>query len=256
MQRIVRACVLAALAAALVPAAAPAAVMDDFNDANDTGWTRYQPLEPLGAGGTYSFPNGGYRIQAPMSPAPSLAGPARAGGFRESDLYTDFFVSVDFVDWDPTLDQAFGILSRVSEPGAGTTNGYAFTYAHDPLDPTAGSIDISIVNGEAADNLAPGVEVELDPTKDYRLVFTGSGTTLTGYIYDLADLSTPLASATAEDATYGNGFNGIFVYDNSPGGGATADATFDNYVADVVPEPTSAVLLLALLFPRRARRRV
>ena len=44
---------------------------DDFNDGNDTGWVRYDPLGTVGLGpmATYSFPNGGYRIQPRRHPA-------------------------------------------------------------------------------------------------------------------------------------------------------------------------------------------
>src|ERR1043166_4305869 len=67
---------------------------DDFNDGNDNGWTRYDPLGGLGLGAqaTYTFPNGGYRIQAMSNPAfPSAVGPARAGSVRQDVSYTDFY---------------------------------------------------------------------------------------------------------------------------------------------------------------------
>ena len=215
----------------------------DFNAGNDNGFTRYSPLAPFGAAGTFSFPSGGYRIQAPGSPAPGSVGPGRAGSFVNGNTYTTFTTSVDLVDWDNALDQAFGILSRTTTIGLGTTNGYAFTYA------TQGpSIDISKVTGEQASNLA-SADVFLDPTHDYRLVFQGSGNTLTGTVYDLADLTTPLATATANDATYASGVNGIFVFDNSATKDQPADATFDNLSGtNQVPEPaTLGVLALAAL---------
>jgi hypothetical protein len=212
----------------------------NFNAGNDTGLTHYSPLEPFGAAGTFSFPTGAYRVRAPSSPGPQSLGPARAGSFANANTYTTFTASVDLVDWDNTLDQAFGILSRTTTIGLGTTNGYAFTYA------TQGpSIDISKVTGEQARNLA-SADVPLDPTHDYRLVFQGDGNTLTGAVYDLADLNAPLATATANDATYPGGVNGIFVFDNSATKDQPADATFDNLTAasTTVPEPTALTLLL------------
>ena len=72
---------------------------DDFNDGNDNGWTRYDPISAVaGPRATYSFPNGGYRIQTLASPAPSQLGPARAGSLRTEVTYTNFFVSVDLID--------------------------------------------------------------------------------------------------------------------------------------------------------------
>ena len=70
------------LCAALVLGALPLAaqvIEDDFNDGNDAGWSRYLPLQDLGAPATFSFPNGNsYRIQSGASPLPeqlALAGP-------------------------------------------------------------------------------------------------------------------------------------------------------------------------------------
>jgi hypothetical protein len=233
----------AALLALVLTSATSLAQTYDFNAGNDTGFTRYSPLAPYGAGGTFSFPTGGYRIEAPSSPAPGLAGPGRAGSFVNGNSYTDFTTSVDLVDWDNALDQAFGILSRTTNIGLGTTNGYAFTYATD-----GPSIDISKVTGEQASNLG-SADVALDPSRDYRLVFQGVGNTLTGTVYDLADLTTPLATATANDATYASGVNGVFVFDNSATKDQPADATFDNLSGtNQVPEPAAlSVLALAAL---------
>ncbi len=40
---------------------------DDFNDGNDVGWTRYNVLAQVGFPATYSFPNGGYRMETPQN---------------------------------------------------------------------------------------------------------------------------------------------------------------------------------------------
>jgi hypothetical protein len=208
---------------------------DDFDDGNDVGWTRYEPLTGLGGpGGVYSFPDGNqYRIQA-LNNTTAALGPGRAGSIREDVSYTDFSVSYDITNWDDGLDQAFGALARVSQVGLGTTDGYAFTYATD------GSIDISLVTDESSSELA-SAGITLSGANDYRFVFTGEGTTLTGAVYDLSDLSTPLDTITADDATYSGGLNGLFVFDNSGDLTGAGDATFDNYVA-VVPEPSTLAL--------------
>src|SRR5690349_13005924 len=140
-----------------------AAVTDDFNDGNDAGWSHYAPLEDFGAPGTYEVTNGTYHITAAASPEPAQLGPGRAGAFRNDANFSDFTASIDIVDWDPTLDQAFGILARVTTPGLGTTNGYALSYS-----PLSGDLDISKVTGEVPDDLDPAAQAFLDPVHDYR----------------------------------------------------------------------------------------
>jgi hypothetical protein len=234
---------------ALASTARGAQVSDDFNDGNDgpsaPAWTRYD-LGAVGAPSTFSFPNGNsYRIQAPKPPAG--VGAARAAGYINSLNLSTFSVSADLVDWNTssTVNQAFGILARLSSVGLQTTNGYALTYA-----PTGSTLDITRIAGEqiAAQPGRTTVVPALDPAKDYRLVFTGVGDSLNGALYDLTNLSTPVATVSAIDPTYSSGFAGVFVFDNG-GTSGTADATFDNFSAsDGVPEPTGAAVcgLLAL----------
>jgi hypothetical protein len=206
-----------------------AAVTDDFNDGNDAGWNHYAPLDQFGAPSTYELTNGTYRIAASESPDPGQLGPARAGSFRNDANFSDFTASIDLIDWDPSLDQAFGILARTSTPGLGSTNGYALSYS-----PLSGDLDISKVTGEAPDDLDPGARVILDPTAgDYRLVFEGRGDRLTGKLFDLTNLTTPLMTTHAIDGTYASGIIGVFVFSNTGDGSGPADATFDNYSADV-----------------------
>ena len=215
-----------------------AVVVDDFSDGNDTGWIHYDPLAafrdpPTPA--TYQVSNGVYRIATDPSPDPATFGPARAGSVRPDATFTDFLVSVDLIDWDINLNQAFGILARVSTPGLGTTNGYALSYA------TNGDLDISLVTGEVPDDLDQAVDIALDPAKDYRLVFEGYGPNLTGKLFDLADPSTPIAVTHASDRTYTSGNAGVFVYDNTRFANSSADATFDNFAAQDATAPDTTV---------------
>src|SRR5688572_30600580 len=91
---------------------------DDFDDGNDAGWTRYDPIgshPQLPDIATFSFPNGNsYRIQTAPSPAPTQVGPGRAGSLRLDVNYTDFFICVDILHWNTNVNQAFGILDRKS----------------------------------------------------------------------------------------------------------------------------------------------
>lgn len=240
-------CRTLAILGMLLLAQQASAQSSNFNDGTDTGWTRYDPLSAAGnPPAQYTFPNGAYRIQAPGSIDTADLGPGRAGSLRTDVNYTTFSVAVDLVTFDASHDQAVGFLTRVTNPGLGSTNGYAFTYS------TVGnSIDLSRVTGERAHGLK-SASITLDPSQDYRLVFTGVGSSLTGSVYSSSDLSTPLASISATDATYDHGINGLVVFDNTTAGTLGADGTFDNYVA-TVPEPAAigSLVVSALLLRRR-----
>lgn len=246
-------CVAAGILA-LASMARGAQISDDFNDGNDSAnptWTRYAPL-----GGSFTFPGGNtYRFQAPVSPSPGTVGPGRVASYLNNSNLSTFSISVDLVDWNNSLNQAVGSLARLANVGPGTTTGYALTYA-----PTQHTMDITRITNESPTGGGLGsAPVTLDPAKDYRLVFSGSGNAFTGVVYDLADLSTPVQIVNGSDPnnTYSEGFPGLLVFDNS-GGTGTGDATFDNFVAadSLVPEPAGgAVCGVVALFGLTARRR-
>jgi hypothetical protein len=228
--------ILSAASLALLFTGALLAQSDNFNDGNDNGWTEYDPISTypgLPPIATYSFPNGAYRIQTTPSPLPQLppngVGPGRAGSLRMDVSYTSFFITVDVVNWDPTLNQSFGIFARVQDVGLGTTDGYALTWNWDGKD-----IDITRVQNEMpAQNLSviSGSDaVDFTPGKSYRMVFIGNGPQLTARVYELPNTATPVAEITCSDTIYTSGVAGLLVYDNS-GANHTTDATFDNYVA-------------------------
>lgn len=240
-----------------IPASA-VTLIDDFNDGDDAGWTRY---DPIGAalGGSFAsrdFPNGDrYQNQAPASPAPQL-GPSRVGSYRADVNQTQFINTVDLVDWDDSVSQSFGLVSRASSFGPGTTDGYALLICDVCNYIMIGRITDEVLSAPTSDPDSTGssvVTVEIDSANDYRLIFSGSGTSLIGQIFDLSDLSKPLATVTATDATYLSGNPGVLVAANLNDPGVT-DATFDNFSA-AVPEPGSALLLglsgLVLLRRRR-----
>lgn len=212
-------------------------IADDFNDGNDTGWSHYDTIGTHPAfpdQGTWAFPNGGYRMQTGASPAPSVVGPARIGSLR-SQVYSDFYIAVDVVNWDDTIDQSFGPFARLTDIGLGTTKGYVMTYQVGSKD-----IDITRVTGEAAERSVRqngDGNITLDPGKSYRLVFIGKGALLIARVYDLSDLVNPLVEISGTDTeAYPSGVNGLLVYDNSDTADSTADATFDNYFeADIEP---------------------
>lgn len=204
---------------------------DNFDDNNDTGWTRMSPLEPYGAPAAFTVVGGQYRLQAPASPLPGTLGPGRAGSLINGDPLGAFRVSVDLVTWNDSLDQAFGILARVAEPGLATLDGYALTYVNEQGTASSTLQIIRIRNEDTAGGTLATISIRLTPGQGYRLVFSGIGAQLTGEVYALTNLTTPLATITANNAEFTSGACGLFVYDNSTGGGGTADATFDNFSA-------------------------
>lgn len=221
------------------------AVSDDFNDGDDAGWDRYDPLVAVGASASgFTFPNGGYRLEASVSPNEGAFGPGRAASFRPDGVFSLFHVEVDVVNWEATLEQAFGSLARISSIGLGSTDGYGLIY-------TTGSTNFQLgrIDDENFTTLA-SVGLTLSPASDYRFIFDGTDENLTGFLYDLADLSTPLATLNATDFAYASGVTGVLVAaDGNPG---TADATFDNFSA--VPEPSAAALLIAGIVLANRRR--
>jgi hypothetical protein len=206
-------------------------IEDNFNDGNDGDWTRYDPLAPFGLSASFSFPNGGYRIQTTM-PTGMAENPGRGGSLRQDATFTNFYVTVDLVDWKDDTRQAFGLLARIGSPGLGMTTGYVFTYERGSgVTSTSGDLDISRLDGEVPQGVPTGPSsIHLDPEQDYRFVFLGKGSSLEGRVYALTNLTTPLISIGGNDATYGSGYLGLVVYDNSGGNGVT-DATFDNFFA-------------------------
>lgn len=227
----------------LLAAGSALAQSDNFDDGNDNGWTRYDPLGVLGAGprAVFSFPSGAYQISALTSPSVAQAGPARAGAFRTDVSYTDFYISVDIVSWDFSIDMALGLFARTREIGLGATDGYVFNY--NPRQSFVegsyvGQLQINRVRNEDPEATLATLNITLDPTQnDYRFVFIGEGTSLTGRVYTLDNANTPVAQITATDETWTEGFPGFFVYDRSEEPSGTAVGTFDNFVAAATEPP-------------------
>ena len=214
-----------------------AQITDDFNAGNDAAWTRHQPIQSFGAGGTYSFPNGGYRIEAAGSPLPGAIGPARAASIATGVSLSDFSVSYDLVDWGAT-PQFAGALTRIGNLGLGTTSGYAAGF-----DFTVNRLFISRITGEQVSQVVSfSPVVPLDIAKDYRLTFTGIGNSFTG---ELSEIGGPVLTVIAgSDGAYSTGGIGLLVAAQTPTAGVGADATFDNFSAGAaIPEPQTWALL-------------
>src|SRR5256885_12536425 len=126
--------------------------MDDFNDGNDDGWMHLDLSAPPAnfPPATNSYPDddfGGraYRIFTPAPPDPGF-GPARAFSYR-TEVYSNFFyVAVDVVAWDNSLNQAFGFLIRASNIGLGQTGGDVLNYDFNPQHGRTGRFPINSVD--------------------------------------------------------------------------------------------------------------
>ena len=226
--------------AALILLASPVASdvvaqSDDFNDGNDVGWTRYNPLAPLGGSASYSFPSGAYRITAPASPNPELFGPARAGSLFPSATFRRARVEVDLFGWLPTLTQSAGVFARASELGLGTTTGYTYNY-----NVLSGFHQINLVLSENPARVVNESIFRLNSEHRYRMIFTATDNRFLGRLYSSTNNLVPIHSLFGTDDTLTSGQSGVFVFaiDLS----ARLDARFDNYVASTA-EKVRATLL-------------
>ena len=227
---------LGAVVLGLLPASS-SGQSDDFNDGNDLGWIRYDPISSTAYGpqATWSFPNGGCRIQTAVSPNPALVGPGRAGSYR-TNQYSDFYVAADLINWNASVSQAFGLLGRTADVGLGQTDGYALTYQA-----ASHNLNLTRFSNESPVTLPTGLDsVTFVPGHTYRLVFLGRGSALEGRVYEWPDTLHPLIVITTTDATYPAGVCGLVMFDNS-GGTMVTDATFDNYFASDVEPPRLTV---------------
>jgi hypothetical protein len=219
-----------------------AGVFDDFNDGNDAGWNRYNPVGT----GSWTLSGGTYRVQSGVSPSPATVGPGRAGSLRTTETYSQFSASVDIVAWDNSLDQIFGLITRVTTPGLGSTKGYGFTYATRTGRATTGQLQLLLIADEAGTDLTPPVSFTFVVGQSYRLVFEGVIDSLTAKLFSKTNLSVPLATLTVSNTTYTSGGVGFFTYDNSRTGAGRADVTFDNFASEelgpkleIVRDPSS-----------------
>ncbi|MBI4657670.1 MAG: hypothetical protein HY735_02270 [Verrucomicrobia bacterium] len=210
---------------------------DDFDDGNDAGWIRYSPLTLLGAPVKFGFPDDGlggkaYLFEAPAPPI-AEAGPARALSYR-TNVYSDFYAAVDLVGWEKGLNQAFGFLFRAENIGLGTTTGYVLNYNTEQASGGRGQLQINRVAGERDSGTIGASNITLDLNHRYRLVLVARGSEFTAQIYDLLDLTSPLAGFTVNDSASASGVVGLFNYSRSsavtdPSAGR-AHTIFDNFV--------------------------
>ena len=209
---------------------------DNFDDGNDTGWTRFAPLGPLG-GTSYSVSGGSYKLACDPSPNESQYGPARCGALRIDRDYSQFLVMVDFKDWVATEDSSIGVLARIQPgPAPGAVNGYSFTWQSKD-----GDVQISRITGEVPTNISGSTDLVLPEGGTYRLVFFGNGSHLEGRIYDMSNPAVPLITTVATDETYAEGICGIVLFADE---NTRTSASFDNYSASDGTPPLADIVLV------------
>lgn len=207
---------------------------DDFNDGDDIDWIRLDPISmyfqattgsPLPQN-TWSITDGKYRLQSAPTPDPRL-GQGRVLSLR-SEIYSDFHVSVDLVDWNPTKTNALALGARIGTPGPTTTRGYLFGYITG-----TNYLDLVRLQNEGTRGI-PGVvqvPITLTPGRGYRMTFTGRGSQLTGRVFELTDLDNPIAVLTGIDSNYADGTSGLAVFPLGASVLEAGDGTFDNFAA-------------------------
>jgi hypothetical protein len=225
---------------------------DNWDDGNDLSpsvtWTHFDPIFILSGGAsvpnTFDASSGQYHLVA--NGANSSLGFAAARAYSlpldpDYTNYSDFYVSVDVVGWSVLTAQGFGLLARATDLGPATTDGY-FLGLTCGVELFGGqnfvrmyrlqNEGLATVNGSGPNGTAAMYVPALDPAKAYRMIFMGRGTDLEGRVYELPNVTTPIAVVygnTAGDTTIlTNGACGLLALDLS---GVGADVYFDNYYA-------------------------
>jgi hypothetical protein len=200
---------------------------DDFNDGNDNGWTRYNVLAQVGFPATFSFPDGGYRMETPQNWTNAQLGPGRVGSLVTGSNYSDFRITLDVTDWAAMSPSAFGALARITNAGLGTTDGYLLI-----LNAEDENLDLSYIHEEGLDSFGT-VDVSMVPDTDFRIVFSGFGTQLNAMVYDKAVLNSPLGflvvDASITPPPWTSGAVGMVVGETDDPDGEADAATFDNF---------------------------
>lgn len=228
--------VLGCVASLFLTSISRAQIVDDFNDGNDEGWTRFDPLGGLGiaAPATFDFPDGGYRLVAPVPAVPD-GGSARAVAYRDDVMLEDFYTAVDIVDWDHEKDLGVGMGLRLTEVGLGQTDGYVLMFYANPSGSNPyGEFEITQIVDEAGAASLVLENVKLEPGQSYRMVAMSEGSAIRAFLYDLNDLTAPLSEIMIDDSSaHPMGHFGLVTFYR--GGEPTAptssaEATYDNFV--------------------------
>jgi len=204
--------------------------------ADTNGW--YQFVDYSTA--TFTITNGGYRLQS--GPGGSFG--TYPGPYGVGLIYTNFQVSIDVIDWKRSLYPTnLGNICLAARGSGLTESGqYGYIFSLQPNDTNndgTGVLYILSVSGSAP----PVVEASLSSVpinvtnSQYRLVFNGSGAVLTGSLFNLTNLTQPIATIQATNTTYPSGAVAIAAYDGAVALGLNplpVDFTVNNFSAGPV----------------------
>jgi hypothetical protein len=211
---------------------------DNFDSgALSPAWTLYA-ANPALVSLTFPTNGNGKALRIQVNPYAALGVPAVAG-IAQSNVYTDFYAAVDLVNW-VVENQAAVIIARFAPGGNfGLDGGQGMICNYDAAQEgdsagnrQGGQFQINIVEPGFKTTTLAACDMTPVPGHSYRLVFTGVGQLYTGMLYDLDDLTTPLATIQATDpaATVSSGISGFVSYSRNSDVGTT-DVTIDNYYA-------------------------
>ena len=230
---------MVALAAATLLLTLPpraAAQSDNFDSGTlSPAWTVYEAFPQ-----SFTFPTvgTGKGLEIQVQPIPSDSLPAVAG-IVQTNTYTDFYMALDLVNW-VVENQAAVLCGRFTPGGSfGLDGGQGMIFNYDaaqsgdnPGKAYGGQLQINIVSPGFSTATLADCDMTLVPGNAYRLVFKCVGQTYTGQIYDLNDLTAPLATIQVTDpnSTFTSGVCGFISYSRNSYVGST-DVTIDNYFA-------------------------
>lgn len=231
---------LAAALALLGGSTTATAQSNDFDDGEiaSEGWSTYSYPAPA----TYAFPTVGTGKGLELG----IVSGGLLGFAYPPNIYTDFYVSADLVNWDPTKGVEPILLGRGSIV-FGIGDGYVIVY--DPNDDgtgagdrRGGSLQMYAIFSSGYIGVA-ACYVTLEPGRSYRFVFQGTGVdtaaalVLSASIYDSEDLTTPIVTIQASGiGSYDSGVSGVAIYDDDT---TTGTVTWDNYYAAATDPNTS-----------------
>jgi hypothetical protein len=229
---------LAALLACLAgpPEATAQIATDNFDSGTlNPAWTVYD-ANPAFVSMTFPAVGTGKGLRIQTSPYAAASLPA-VSAIGQANVYTDFYVAVDLVDW-VVNDQAVVLFARFAPGGTfGLDGGQGMILNYDAAQAGenagnrhGGEFQINIVTPGFVTTTIAKCEMTLQRGNSYRLVFKGVGTLYTAQVYDLEDLTAPLVTIENDDSTYSSGISGFLTFSRNSDVG-TADVTIDNYYA-------------------------
>ncbi len=207
----------------------PQIIRDDFDDGVlGDEWGFYDPFFLSGQARKMeiTFENGAVKLFGPRW-APGVS---NVGIYRRDVQFEDFYVAVDILDWERPGHQAVGPIARATGlDGVGLPPESALWATIDDArglnNPSP--VGIGLFDVEDRFDITHEFEPGPDHRRSYRLVFTGSGSTVTSTLYYLEDLTAPIAVVTTDQATNpAPGTVGFVIW-----GGFETGATIDNFIA-------------------------